>query len=201
MQTVDGEGTGAPRQAKGEWERLVRLFAGASPVTMSHWNPMTGETFEAPRGKQRQTTAERFEERLWREPDWVEVPWQESDVAHAMAAAFADHLQPGRGKSELMAALDGPKPFRAWRAVLLRHPGLKRRWQRIVEAEAAERLVTFCLGLGLTLDDPRFAQLAAELAQAEPETPTVVVPAAVRRPARALSIGRPAGVDDADDDE
>ncbi len=123
---------------------------------MSHWNPQTGELFELPRGKQRTATAERFEQRLWRDPQWVEIPCQESDGGFQLANQFVAQLRPGRGRHELAMALQGPKPFRALRAALERHPGLKRRWLAVVEQEATLRLTEFCLSQAWRLEDARF---------------------------------------------
>lgn len=143
-------------QVSGAWDVLVRLFARASPVSMSHWNPGTGECFELPRGKQRAATAARFEQRLWQDERWVEIPCQESADGYQQAVAFTAQLRPGKACQQLQRALAGPKPFRGFRAVLQAHPGLQRRWQDGVEAEAELRLAEFCLAQGWRLADPRF---------------------------------------------
>lgn len=144
----------------GDWAALVRLFERASPVSMSHWNPLTGQTFELPRGKQRRATGERFEQKLMREDDdgaaWAEIPYEESDTEYKRAVAFAEGLRPGTGRAELLAALNGPKPFRGFRTVLGHHPGLERRWTSVSTQAAEERLAEFCLAQGWRLADDRF---------------------------------------------
>jgi hypothetical protein len=188
----DAEGTVT---AKGNYETLVRLFAEASPLTMSHWNPMTGEVFWLPHGQaNRKATAEAFENRLFREQGWFEVPFLESDEAFGLAGSFAASLTAGRGKADVMAALEGPKPFRALRTVLAGAPGLDRRHKRFVEAEAELRLATFCASQGLDLDDPRFAIALGHAAETWgddeedlfDEEPQI----GDRRPVGQLSIGR-----------
>lgn len=154
---ITGESVVAVR---GDWAVLVRLFERASPVSMSHWNPWTGKTFELPRGKQRRITGERFEQRLMNEEgqaaEWAEIPCEESDTEYRRAVTFAEDLRPGAGRAELLAALHGPKPFRAFRAVLARHPSLERRWAAVSTQAAEERLAEFCLAQGWRLADPRF---------------------------------------------
>ena len=189
------------RRAAGEWERLVGCFAAASPVSLSHWNPTTGEVFAAPRGRQSRATARAFEQRLLTETGWVEVPWLESSDAFALAAAFGDSLGPGRGRVDVLTALAGEKPFRALRRVLDAHPGLRRRYEREVKQEAAFRLVHTCLALGWDLDHPEFARWSREVMEIEREdavqterasTPERAVES-VSVPVRALRIGRAAG--------
>jgi hypothetical protein len=181
--------------AKGNYEVLVRLFAEASPLTMSHWNPMTGEVFWLPHGQaNRKATAEAFENRLFREQGWFEVPYLESDEAFGLAGSFAASLTAGRGKAEVMLALEGPKPFRALRTVLAGAPGLDRRHKRFVEAEAELRLATFCASQGLELDDPRFAIALGHAAETwgddEEDLFEEEPQAAEKRPIGQLSIGR-----------
>lgn len=182
-------------KAKGDYDELVRLFATANPMTMSHWNPVTGEMFRLPRGKNAKAAASAFETRLWQEEDWLEVPYLESDAAHALALAFARGLRPGKGKTEILEALAEDKPFRKLRAVLGRAPGLQRRYDAVLDAEAETRLVMFCEELDLSLDDPRFAVALAELQAHEPvdgveQDPHEVGP--LRSPG-SLSIGRRRG--------
>jgi len=176
----------------GAYDKLVGLFADASPLAMSHWNPRTGEVFALPRGKTRKAAAAAFEQRLWQEEDWHEVPCLESDDAHALAVAFGQGLHPGKGKTAVLAALADDKPFRGLRQVLARAPGLARRYRAVQEAEAEERLVTFCESLGVVLEDPRFAAVLKRLhaqdrgcgeSERERSDPT-------HRPTACLSIGR-----------
>lgn len=185
------------RPVRGQWPDLVRLFARASPVSMSHWNPATGELFEAPRGKQRAATVQRFEERLWKDANWIEIPYQESDEAFAAAQQFVDDLRAGKAKTQLAAALQGSKPFRAFRTVLAAHPGLQRRWNDLQNQQSAERLVEFCLSQSYFIDDPRFEQAleswldAREAEEGDGEEPLPPpVPVAARRPLGSLSLGR-----------
>ncbi len=179
-------------KAAGQYDDLVRLFADASPLAMSHWNPRSGEVFSVPRGKARKAVAAAFEQRLMEEEDWLEVPYLESDDAHALAVAFAETLHPGKGKTAILAALAGDKPFRKLREVLAGAPGLTRRYRTVLEAEAEERLVTFCEGLGLHLDDPRFAAVLTRLQSADDDEEMFEEEEhdAAHRPAAALSIGR-----------
>jgi hypothetical protein len=183
-----------PAIARGDWQALVELFVRASPLAMTHWNPRTGEMFALPRGKQRRATAHTFELRLLAESDWIEVPWLESGDAFAMAQAFVDALDPGRARAQLVAALVGPKPFRALRTVLEGHPGLRRKYRRVCEEEAAERLVHTCLALGLRLADPRFDAAAARVQEAldevQPSPEPCEGPRAVVVQSSALRIGR-----------
>jgi hypothetical protein len=184
----------------GEWPALVRLFERASPVSMSHWNPLTGQTFELPRGKQRRATGERFEQKLMREDDdgaaWAEIPYEESDTEYKRAVAFAEGLRPGTGRAELLAALNGPKPFRGFRTVLGHHPGLERRWTSVSTQAAEERLAEFCLAQGWRLADDRFEVAverwleAQEKADGEGGDEEFAAPRLVARSTQQLSLGR-----------
>lgn len=188
------------RTVLGDWAVLVRLFERASPVSMSHWNPWTGKVFELPRGKQRKVTGERFERRLMSEEseaaEWAEIPCEESDTEYLRAVAFAEELRPGAGRAELLAALHGPKPFRAFRAVLARHPGLERRWTTVSTHAAEERLAEFCLAQGWRLADSRFDLAverwldAEERADGSAAIEDVVPVQLVMRTAGQLSLGR-----------
>jgi len=179
----------------GSWPDLVALCARASPISMSHWNPATGELFELPRGKARRAQAEAFEQRLWASDAWVEVPCQESDDAFAHARAFVAGLAPGRGKATLGHALDEAKPFRAFRAAIAAMPGLRRRWDAALAAEAEQRLAGFCLAHGWRIADRRFDDAVARWLDDRPDRDADPPPAAVavRRGVAALSIGRPRG--------
>ena len=149
--------SGALTTVAGEYVKLIDLFAVATPMSMSHWNSRTGDVFALPSGKRRQQAAQDFERSLWRDGAWVEVPFQESDAAFAQATDFVASLQPGRGRAALQAALQGPKPFRAFRAAIGHFAGLARRWYAQQAAEAELRLIQFCLAQGWALADPRFA--------------------------------------------
>ncbi len=181
----------------GDLERLLALFADATALSMSHWNPQSGETFSLPRGPARRAAAQAFDARMLAESEqgglgWVEIPYQESDAAHAQAMAFAADLSPGRGRARLLRALQDDKPFRAFRAALHTMPGVLRRWQQAVLAEAEQRLVAFCLANGWVLADPRFAaSLERWLDATEPAAQLPVQPTrSALRSAAALSIGR-----------
>ncbi len=192
----------APTRAHGAWLGLVRLFIEAGPHNASHWNTRTGQTFCAPRGNRRGEAVQQFTDRLMREPDWLEVPYLESDDAYAMAQAFVAGLAPGRGRTALQRALAADKPFRAFRAILGSSPGLSRRWGRLQQQEAALRLVGLCLDLGMTLLDKDFRRYEAQLAEAEPleltfERSSTAAP--IRRSVASLSIGKPCDEDDLDD--
>lgn len=115
------------------------------------------------------------------EEGWIEIPWQESDDAYAQARQFVTRLKPGNGRTALSKALDTPKPFRAFRAVLGKHPGLARRWEAEATAEALARMVECCVAHDVALDDPRFAAAreAWEAAQAC-SAPVVFEPAPVQ---------------------
>ena len=178
--------------ARGDWSALVQLFADASPMRMGHWNPLTGETFVLPRGKKGLTPAAKaarsaFELRLLAEEGWQEVPFQESDDAFDLAVRWAESLEAGRGKAEIITALQADKPFRQLRVVLAQRPGLARRYERVQVEEAEGRLTEFCVSLGLTLAHPRFAELAPHFA--DPDEPEDV-PVPRVRAVSALSIGK-----------
>ena len=181
------------KRAKGEWPRLVKLFAEASPLRMGHWNPLTGETFVAPRRKKNRAIAEAFELRLLDEEGWLEVPFLESDAAFELAVSWAQSLDPGRGKASVTAALAQEKPFRQLRVVLGQMVGLERRYEKAVREEAEARLVECCVSMDLTLDHPRFVELAPYFVDVEEpvvgESPLVFKSAVARR-VDALSIGR-----------
>lgn len=149
--------SGALTTVAGEYVKLIELFAAATPMSMSHWNSRTGDVFALPAGKRRQQAAQDFERLLWRDEAWVEVPFQESDAAFALATEFVASLQPGRGRVALQVALQGPKPFRAFRAAIAHFAGLARRWYAQQAAEAELRLIQFCLAQSWALADPRFA--------------------------------------------
>ncbi len=148
---------------RGDIDALVRLFSRASPMSASHWNPLTGETFAVRKKGQKQRLAA-FEERLFEEDGWVEVPYAESDDAFALMDGWAEDLRPGKGRTAIVAALAGDKPFRSFRAAVKRFPGLYRRWQQTEAQEAAVRLVVFCLSQDGRIDDPRFKAIERELA-------------------------------------
>ena len=175
--------------ARGEWPQLVKLFAEASPLRMGHWNPQTGEVFAAPRRKNSRAIAAAFELRVLQEEGWLEVPFLESDEAFALAVSWAQSLDPGRGKAAVTQALAQEKPFRQLRAVLGQMIGLQRRYEKAVREEAEARLVELCVGLGLTLDHPRFVELAPYFQDQEEAIGAPIV-SAVQRRVDALSIGR-----------
>ena len=177
--------------AKGEWPRLVKLFAEASPLRMGHWNPLTGEVFVAPRRRNSPAIVQAFELRLLREEGWLEVPFLESDEAYELAVNWAQSLDPGRGKAAVTQALAQEKPFRQLRTVLGQMVGLARRYENRVREEAEARLVELCVGLGYTLDHPRFEELAVYFRDAELAEPVAGnAVTAVQRRVDALSIGR-----------
>ncbi|GEM_PF-3114621 len=158
--TADNDGEAI---ARGDYDALVAAFEKASPMSASHWNVETGELFAVRHSRRQRKIVERFEERLFDEDGWLEIPFQESDEAYAMARHFVDELSPGKGRATLARALDADKPFRRFRDVLRKHKGLARRWQRLVNEEAQVRLVLTCVGQGLAIDDPRFAHIASEM--------------------------------------
>ena len=166
--------------------RLIALFRDASPMTASHWNVVTGEIFAVKNSRRSRVAVETFEERLFDEEGWHEVPFQESDDAYQMMAAFADELRPGKGRTALLRAVESDKPFRAFRVVCNRYPSLQRRWRRSQDDEALARLVGFCLANELWLDDARFA---AEVERVESQWRAADA-AEGKLAAAALSIGR-----------
>jgi hypothetical protein len=87
-------------------------------------------------------------------------------------------------------ALAQDKPFRQLRVVLGQMVGLQRRYEKAVREEAEARLVELCVGLGLTLDHPRFVELAPYF-QDQEEVGSSPIVSAVQRRVDALSIGRP----------
>ena len=111
--------------ANGDFAAIVELFAGASPMTASHWNLATGETFAVRHARRQRALVEAFEERLFDDEDggWVEVPFLESDDAFNLVRAWVADLSPGKGKAELQRAIAGDKPFRAFRTTLKKGRG------------------------------------------------------------------------------
>lgn len=185
--------------ARGDFDRLLQLFLQTHPHRPCYWNPLTGELFAPPAGAKGAAAREAFELRLLDEDGWLELPWQESDDAYTQARNFTAQLKPGKGRAELSKALGQPKPFRAFRAVLGRHPGLARRWDAEATAEALARMVECCVAHDVTLADPRFAsaQEAWEAAQAcatpitfEAATPEPVASTPVRVTLGALRLGQ-----------
>lgn len=172
------------QQAKGDWPQLVQVFLDASPLRMAHWNPQTGEIFAPPRGPKARVALEKFELRLLEEDDWLEVPFLESDAAFDLVVRWVESLDPGKGKRALMEALQREKPFRHVRAVLGQMPGMQRRYQRVLREEAEARLVELCVSMELTLDHPRFVELAPHFV----DPPEEIAPN-VRRIA-SLSLGK-----------
>lgn len=164
---------------RADFDRLLAAFVATHPHRPCHWNPSTGELFAPPAGPKGAAAREAFELRLLQEDGWIELPWQESDDAYAQARQFVAQLKPGKGRAELARALDTAKPFRAFRAVLGKHPGLARRWQAEANAEALARLVECCVAHDVAPADPRYAAAlqAWEAAQAC-STPVVFAPAA-----------------------
>ncbi len=158
---------------------------------MSHWNPRSGEVFVAPNGDKRSKAVADFEQKLFEDADWIEVPFVESDTAHELAVKWCETLAAGKGKVAVKTALLGPKPFRALRAALKGAPGLARRYQRALEEEAAIRLVEFCLSQDWRLDDPRFDAIADQIRQLDDEIVVVTqTPVPARIVLSTLSIGR-----------
>lgn len=187
---------------RGDWPALVQLFAHASPVSMSHWQPQTGETFQVRPGNAAKRAAQgaAFEQRLWHEEQWVEIPCQESDVAFVQLQTFVAALRPGKAKAQLTVIVQAPKPFRHFRQRVAKWPGVARRWQSVVDAEAALRLAQFCLAQGWRLADPRFDDAVVQWLDAtdEPETAAtpIVAPSPVVRvklAAVSLALARRAG--------
>ena len=127
-------------------------------MTCSHWNVVTGELFSVRSSRRQRQKVEAFEERLFEEEGWVEVPFLESDDAFSLYREFVDELAPGKGRTELLRALESDKPFRALRQVLKRRPGLQRRWSKVATEEASLRCVVFCVGQGLEMSAAGFAE-------------------------------------------
>ncbi|MCO4761597.1 MAG: hypothetical protein KC502_08845 [Myxococcales bacterium] len=153
-------------EAKGQWSAIVALFRDATPMTCSHWNSQTGDVFRVRSSRRQRALVEAFEERLFDEEGWCEVPFMESDDAFALMGDFAGDLAPGKGRSELLAALAQDKPFRGFRQILKKRPGLDRRWRKVADEEAAVRLVMFCLAQGLVMNHPEFRK-AEKMIRAE----------------------------------
>lgn len=170
---------GAASLARADFDRLLAAFVATHPHRPCHWNPASGELFAPPAGPKGQAAREAFELRLLQEDGWIELPWQESDDAYAQARQFVAQLKPGKGRAELARALDTAKPFRSFRAVLGKHPGLARRWEAEANAEALARLVECCVAHDVAPADPRYdaALKAWEAAQAC-SAPVVFAPAA-----------------------
>jgi hypothetical protein len=185
--------TGAEAQA----EALIELFLRAGPHSCAHWNTETGELFELRSKRGADAAIEAFEERLFAEDGWIEVPWQASDEAFSVAQAFAEELDEGPSRAELLLALEGDKPFRGFRAVLAAHPALARHWRDRDREAATWRLVEMAVALEVELPTEKLRSMAAELAaeqgdgdgdgeaEADASMPTGLVPTS------RLSIGRP----------
>jgi len=175
----------------GIFDDLLALFVNAHPINMSHWNPRSGAVFVAPTGEKRGKAVADFEQRLFDDADWIEVPFVESDTAHELAVKWCETLAAGKGKAAVKAALLGPKPFRALRAALKSAPGLARRYQRAMEEEAAIRLVEFCLSQDWRLNDPRFDAIAQRITDLDDQIVVVTqTPVPARLVLSTLSIGR-----------
>ena len=157
------------RRAVGKWPDVHRLFREASPMTCSHWNPDTGEMFRVKSSKRQRLLVEAFEDRLFNEEGWHEVPFLESDDEFALMGDFAKELGRGKGRTELLAALAGDKPFRRFREVLQRRPGMERRWRTVANEEASVRLAIFCLGQALRFDHDEY-RTAVDFVRAEWES-------------------------------
>lgn len=142
---------------------LLDFFVQASPHSASHWNVETGELFSVRGRRGNRAAVEAFEERLFDEEGWVEVPWLESDDAFAMMEAFVASLAPGRGRTALQQALATDKPFRAFRAAIASRPGLLRRFRQVELEEASERLCQVAVGLDVELPYPALAERQAAI--------------------------------------
>jgi len=149
------------RRPVGAWADVHALFRDASPMTCSHWNVLTGEMFAVRSSRRQRKHVDAFESRLFAEEGWHEVPFMESDDEFALMGDFARELGRGKGRTELLGALDGDKPFRRFRNVLKRRPGMARRWRIVANEEAAVRLVVFCLGQDLVFDHAAFKSAVA----------------------------------------
>ncbi len=153
-----------PAGPEAQAEALIDLFLRAGPHSCAHWNTETGELFELRTKKGADAALEAFEERLFAEDGWIEVPWQPSDEAFSVAQAFAEELDDGPSRAELLLALEGDKPFRAFRAVLAAHPALARHWRERDREAAAWRLVEVAVALDVELPTDKLRAMAAELA-------------------------------------
>ena len=187
---------GIPGTPEARAEALIDLFLRAGPHSCAHWNTETGELFELRSKKGADAALEAFEERLFAEDGWIEVPWQGSDEAFSVAQAFAEELDEGPSRAELLLALEGDKPFRAFRAVLSAHPALARHWRERDREAAAWRLVEVAVALDVELPTEKLRSMAAELAaeQADGDESAeakAALPAGLV-PTTRLSIGRSA---------
>lgn len=135
----------ASMAAEEQAQVLISLFRDAGPHRCAHWNIVSQEVFSL-RGRQGAESAlEAFEQRLFEEDGWVEVPWVESDEAHGIAEAFVEEFDDPKLAARLGQALAGPKPFRAFRAVLATNPAVADLWREREDEAAAWRLAELCV--------------------------------------------------------
>lgn len=162
-----------------DWDRLVAAFRDATMVDTYYLNLRTGHVlFHNPR-KIGAARAQKVEDRVFAEEDWVELPFLESDEEFAAMEAFAGSDDAGAAGVELTAALQGEKPFRRFRETLRLHPAVAEAWEQQRLRDAMDRLVEFCDAMEVAIDHPAFDALHA----AATGEGTVA-------PAASLSIGR-----------
>ncbi len=153
----------------GQGDRLIDLFLSASPHRCAHWNVLTGETFELESRRDAESRLEAFELRLFEEDGWVEVPWPDSDEDFRVAEAFLEELEPGREQAELRAALEGPKPFRAFRDALRRWPESAEAWRERQREAAGWRVAEVALAFDAKVDDTVITDMIARLRTSDAE--------------------------------
>lgn len=117
------------------WKAWLRAFREASPHRPRWVHLGTGEVKWSE------------DEGIFDDESWVEVPWAESDDEFQQMREFSASPEAGKGSRDLLIALADPKPFRAFRAALKKHPAVADVWHDSRWAEAEERMRAFCEAL------------------------------------------------------
>lgn len=162
-----------------DWDRLVAAFRDATMVDTYYLNTRTGKLLYHNPRKLGAARAQKVEERVFEEEDWIEIPYVESDEEFAAMEAFASSGAAGEAREALRSAITSDKPFRRFREALRQAPGAAAAWEEERLRAALDRLVDFCEALEIEIDHPAFAALRSA-ARGE----------ATLAPASSLSIGR-----------
>lgn len=178
---------------KTDWDRLVAAFRDATLLDSYYLNSRTGQILFHNERKLGRKRAAKVEARVFDEPDWLELPFLESDDEYAEMQAFAESAEAEGAGPELLAALGGEKPFRRFREALRQHPTVAEAWEQVRLRSAIVRLVDFCEAFELTIEHPAFeAARAAFGAEDDPD-------ASAFAPAASLALGRRRAAPDAEE--
>lgn len=133
------------------------IWAMSSPDDEFRLNIATGEIRASPSG-----------EPLDDEDGWVYVTDVVGDHDLHDMLAFAEQIDDRRVREEIRRALDGRRPFRAFRDIVCHHPTeIGRLWSPFQEARRTPRVIAWLEDVGAIDDDEARTRLAAAKAALE----------------------------------